>query len=224
MLWGYRRTLTCGRGCPRFTADLIHNIMHTLILASASEIRAQLLRHAGLSIEMRPARIDENTIRISLQSEGASPRDVADALAEMKAQKISLKAPQSMVIGADQVLALKQEIFSKPESELEAIEHLERLSGQVHRLLSAVVVYQNGEPLWRHIGEVRLHMHPLSSPFIKDYVRRNWDSIRWSVGGYKLEEEGVRLFSKIEGDYFSVLGLPLTEFLNWLRARGDLTT
>lgn len=198
--------------------------MHTLILASASEIRAQLLRNAGLSIETHPARIDEDMIRRSLQSEGASPRDVADALAEMKAQKISFKAPETMVLGADQVLALKDKIFSKPENEAEAIEQLEQLSGQIHRLLSAVVIYQNGKPLWRHIGEVRLHMHPLSTPFIKDYVARNWDSIRWSVGGYKLEEEGVRLFSKIEGDYFSVLGLPLIEFLNWLRVRGDLTT
>lgn len=198
--------------------------MHTLILASASEIRAQLLRNAGLSIETHPARIDEDMIRRSLQSEGASPRDVADALAEMKAQKISFKAPETMVLGADQVLALKDKIFSKPENEAEAIKQLEQLSGQIHRLLSAVVIYQNGKPLWRHIGEVRLHMHPLSTPFIKDYVARNWDSIRWSVGGYKLEEEGVRLFSKIEGDYFSVLGLPLIEFLNWLRVRGDLTT
>jgi septum formation protein len=198
--------------------------MHTLILASASEIRAQLLRNAGLPIETRPARIDEDMIRLSLQSEGASPRDVADALAEMKAQKISLKSPEAMVIGADQVLALKHEIFTKPESETEAIEQLERLSGQIHRLLSAVVVYHEGKPIWRHVGEVRLHMHTLSASFIKDYVTRNWQSIRWSVGGYKLEEEGVRLFSKVEGDYFSVLGLPLMEFLSWLRARGDLPT
>lgn len=198
--------------------------MHNLILASASEIRAQLLRNAGLTVETRPARIDEEMIRLSLQSEGASPRDVADALAEMKAQKISTKLPDAMVIGADQVLALKHEIFAKPEDQFEAVEQLKRLSGQIHRLLSAVVVYQDGKPLWRHVGEVRLQMHPLSDAFLNDYVARNWDSIRWSVGGYKLEEEGVRLFSKIEGDYFSVLGLPLIEFLNWLRARGDLTT
>ena len=198
--------------------------MHSLILASASEIRAQLLRNAGLTIEIRPARIDEEMIRQSLQSEAASPRDVADALAEMKAQKVSLKAPGAMVLGADQVLALKGEIISKPESREEAVEQLKRLSGQIHRLLSALVVYQDGKPLWRHIGEVRLHMHPLTESFIADYVDRNWESIRWSVGGYKLEEEGVRLFSRIEGDYFSVLGLPLIEFLTWLRARGDLTT
>jgi septum formation protein len=198
--------------------------MHSLILASASEIRAQLLRNAGLQTDVRPARIDEDMIRLSLEAEGASPRDVADALAEMKAQKISLKNPADLVIGADQVLALKGKIFSKPIDKPQACEQLKALSGQIHRLLSAVVVYQDGKPLWRHIGEVRLHMHPLSEPFITEYVDRNWDSIRWSVGGYKLEEEGVRLFSKIEGDYFSVLGLPLTEFLNWLRARGDLTT
>ena len=224
MEWGYRRTLGFGRSCPRILAGFIHTLMHSLILASTSEIRAQLLRNAGLSFEIRPARIDEEMIRQSLQPEAASPRDVADALAEMKAQKVSLKAPEAMVLGADQVLALKGEIFSKPESPEEAEDQLKRLSGQIHRLLSALVVYQDGKPLWRHIGEVRLHMHPLSEAFIAEYVARNWESIRWSVGGYKLEEEGVRLFSKVEGDYFSVLGLPLIEFLSWLRARGDLTT
>lgn len=196
----------------------------TLVLASTSEIRAGLLRAAGLSVEVVPARIDEEMIRPALEAEGATPRDIADALAEMKATKVSQRRPNALTLGADQVLDLKGRIFAKPETPEEAAGHLRALSGQTHRLLSALVVLRDGQPLWRHVAEVRLTMHPLSDPFITDYVARNWESVRHAVGCYKLEEEGVRLFSAVEGDYFAVLGLPLIEFLNWLRVRGDLKT
>ncbi|MCP4205796.1 MAG: septum formation protein Maf [Shimia sp.] len=193
-----------------------------LILASGSEIRAQLLSKANVGYETVKPRVDEEMIKRSLQAECATPRDVADALAESKARKVSLKRPEALVLGCDQVLDFQGTIFSKPDSVEDARNQLLLLRGQRHMLLSAAVIYQNGEPLWRHVGVVRLFMRQFSNDFLEGYLDRNFDSIRHSVGGYKLEEEGVRLFSKIDGDYFTVLGMPLLEILSFLTTRGEL--
>lgn len=195
---------------------------HDIILASGSQIRAQLLANAGVSHEVLPARVDEEAIKASLLAEGVSPRDIADALADAKARKVSGKRTDALVIGCDQVLAHEGGVVSKPDSPEDAGRQLRALRAKRHTLLSAAVIYHEAKPLWRHVGQVRLYMRDVSDSYLDSYVDRNWDSIRTSVGGYKLEEEGVRLFSRIEGDYFTILGLPLLELLNYLTLSGEL--
>jgi len=194
----------------------------TLVLASGSAIRATLLRNAGLDITVDVPRIDEAALRDALLAEAAPPRDIADTLAEAKARRIASRHPGALVIGCDQVLDARGTLLSKPASQEQAIAHLTRLSGTTHDLLSAAVVYRDAQPLWRHVGKVRLTMHDHDPDWIAAYVARNWDSIRHAVGAYKLEEEGVRLFSRIDGDYFTVLGLPLLDLLSYLRRTGTL--
>ena len=193
-----------------------------IVLASGSDIRATLLRNAGVDFTVVKARVDEDTVKKSLEAENAGPRDIADTLAEMKAQRVSAKHPGALVTGCDQILAFGQNILSKPTSPEEAMSQLRMLRGQKHQLYSAAVIYLDSKPLWRHVGVVRLFMHDVSDIYLQDYVTRNWDSVRHAVGAYKLEEEGVRLFARIEGDHFNVLGLPLLELLSYLSLRGTL--
>jgi septum formation protein len=195
-----------------------------IILASSSDIRASLLRNAGVTYDVIPARIDENSIKQALEAEAATPRDIADTLAEMKARKVAEKGLGTLVLGCDQVLSFKGSILSKPKTPKDAGDQLRMLRGETHQLLSAAVVYDGLEPVWRHVGVARLSMRDFSDDYLDDYIDRNWDSIRWSVGGYKIEEEGIRLFRMVQGDTFTIQGLPLLELLSYLTLRGTLPT
>jgi septum formation protein len=193
--------------------------MTRFTLASTSPIRLQILRAAGLDVHPVAPRVDEATVRDALLAEGAKPRDIADALAEMKARKVAEKTP-GLVLGCDQVLDLDGTLYAKPETPDQARGHLCQLRGKTHRLTSAIVAYEDAQPVWRHVAEARLTMHALSDAYLDDYVTRNWDSIRHAVGCYKIEEEGIRLFSAVQGDHFTILGLPLLPLLAWAGTRG----
>jgi len=192
----------------------------SLVLASGSQIRAQLLRNAGLDFTVQVARIDEDAVKEALLAENAPPRDIADTLAEMKARKIADKVPDAIVIGCDQVLAHGTTILSKPASRAEALDQLRSLRASQHMLLSAAVIFHDGKPVWRHVGQVRLRMRDVSDQYLDGYISRNWDDIRHSVGAYQVEAEGARLFHSVDGDYFNVLGMPLLELLAFLTLRG----
>lgn len=195
-----------------------------IILASTSKIRTQMLHNAGVEHEIRPARIDEESIKQALRAEDATPRDIADTLAEMKARKVAQAGSGGLVIGCDQVLSFKGGMLSKPETIDDARSQLSALRGQTHQLLSAAVVYEDFKPVWRHVGIARLTMREFSESYVDAYLERNWESIRWSVGGYKIEEEGVRLFRSVIGDTFTIQGLPLLALLSYLTLRGTLET
>lgn len=191
-----------------------------LLLASTSSIRLQLLQNAGLEVTPHAARVDEDSIRHSLEAEAAHPRDIADTLAEMKAAKLSDRYPDALVLGCDQVLDFKGKVLTKPETPNQARAQLLALRGQTHALLSAAVLFDGGRPIWRHVGQARLSMRSFSDSYLDAYLARNWPEISHSVGGYMLEAEGIRLFDRIEGDYFTILGLPLLPLLSYLATRG----
>ena len=191
-----------------------------LILASSSKIRKQLLNNANVPFISIEPNIDEDAVKSSLLLEKYPLRDVADALAELKASKISSKHLDSLVLGCDQILEFNGAILEKPGSKTLAVEQLIKISGKKHTAHSAAVIYENRVPVWRFVGKADLILRNSSERYIFDYVSRNWDNIKSSVGGYQIEEEGCRLIQKISGDYFSVLGMPLLEIVNFLSIKG----
>ncbi len=195
-----------------------------LILASRSPIRRQLLEGAGIAVTCRAADIDEAGLRAALEEEGASPRDIADALAEHKARKISARAPEAMVVGADQVLVLDGAILAKPESPEVLRAQLARMRDCGPQLVSAAVIYRDGAPQWRAVETAQLLMRKLSDAYLDSYVARNWEDVSGSVGGFRIEAEGVRLFARIDGSYHAILGLPLLSLIGYLGQCGVIET
>lgn len=196
-----------------------------LILASQSNSRLAMLSRAGLSVTPMPSLFDEDSLKIAMREDGANARIIADTLAEQKAVKISMKNPDALVLGADQILALDDgTMLSKANSPEEAVAQLKTMSGKIHRLISAAVVCEGGKPVWRNIDVAKMDMRTLSDEFITDYVDQYWDEVRYNVGCYAIEDAGVQLFRKIDGSLFTIMGLPLLAILDYCRIRGLLKT
>ena len=188
-----------------------------IVLASNSPFRQALLANAGLSFDAQPSGIDERTVETPLIEGDVGPQDVALVLAEAKAQAVSQDDAGALVIGADQTLSLGDDLLHKPADMEGARRHLLMLSGRTHQLNSAVVLLRGGETIWRHVESVDMTVRPLDLGFIGRYLSRGGDIALQSVGAYQLEGEGVQLFERIRGDYFTVIGLPMLPLLAELR-------
>lgn len=191
-----------------------------IVLASTSPTRQAMLRNAGLEFNAAAPQVDERAL-VTAHPEWA-PGDVALRLAEAKAEDVSRRYPQSVVIGADQVLALGSRVYSKPRDTADCRRQLQELRGQTHLLISAVVCARDGKTTWSYVAEARLTMRDFSDDFLEQYLARIGSDCTSSVGGYKIEGLGLQLFEQVDGDHFTILGLPLIPLMNHLRRTGDL--
>ncbi|MEI9927602.1 MAG: nucleoside triphosphate pyrophosphatase [Sphingomonas sp.] len=196
-----------------------------LVLASQSVSRRAMLAAAGVPHEALAAQVDEEAAKAALLGAQVAPRDLADALAELKALKVSGLDPRALVLGCDSVVALGDgAILDKPASREEAGEHLRRLSGRHHDLISAAVIAEGCQPVWRHVDRARMHVRALSEGFIEAYLDQEWPAIGGCVGCYRIEGLGAQLFARTEGSQFTILGMPLLPLLDYLRVRGVLAS
>lgn len=180
-----------------------------------------MLDAAGVAYEARPAHVDEDAVKIAMA--GARPRDLADALAELKALKVSTLLPEALVLGSNSLVALADgTLLDKPRDRNEAAAHLRAMSGGRHDIISAAVLAQGGRVLWRHVDVAKLHVRFLSDAFIAQYLDLEWPAISGCVGCFRIEGPGVQLFDGIVGDHFTVLGMPLLPVLGQLRVMGVL--
>ena len=196
-------------------------IPHEIILASASAIRAEIMTNAGIKFKAKPSYIDEDKIKREYHAAGRAIPELVQALALGKAQAVLTTTPE-IIIGADQVLEFKGQVFDKPKSILEARKRLQELRGREHRLIGAVCLLQNGEKPWFHVSTTKLTMRDFSDEFLKDYLHKESESLLACVGAYKFEGLGANLFESVEGDFFSILGLSLLPLMAELRRRGAL--
>ncbi len=191
-----------------------------IVLASSSPFRRQLMENAGLLFDAVAANIDERAIEAPLEREGAAPDTVAIVLAVAKAREVSERYPHALVIGSDQTMSLGSRVYHKPKDMTEARSHLLSLAGRTHRLNSAIALVRGGEVLWEHVSHAELTMREFSPGFVDRHLSRVGEKALKSVGAYQLEGEGIQLFSAIDGDYFTILGLPMLPLLNKLRDLG----
>jgi len=193
-----------------------------IILASASPFRLAMLRNAGIETEAIPSQIDERAVEAAIGNAPVAPDDLARILAEAKAVEVSERHPEALVVGSDQTLSLDDEILHKAVDMEEARRRLLRLSGRTHHLNSAVVVAKGGEPLWSHVAIARMTMRKFDPGFVGRYLSRVGDQVLRSVGVYQIEGEGIQLFDAIDGDHFTIVGMPLLPLIGELRRLGAI--
>ena len=199
--------------------------MTALILASGSASRRAMLEAAGVAFEIVRPHVDEDAAKASLAASGTLARDTADALAQLKAVKVSSAHPTALVLGSDSVVELADgTMLDKPVSREDAADHLRRLSHGRHRLHSAAVIAEGGRPVWRAVDTATLVVRPLTDAFIDAYLDAEWPAISGCVGCFRIEGPGVQLFAAVEGSHFTILGLPLLPVLDYLRTRGVLAS